>query len=57
MSRLLCITVPLFIAQLKELKSTKSLRVHQNKLAKYDLVIFGYISDDKEGAEILFINI
>ncbi len=38
----------------------KSLRAFQNKLAKYDLVIldeFGYISTDKEGAELLFNNI
>lgn len=53
-------TVPLFITQLKELRSTKSLRSFQNKLAKYDLVIldeFGYISSDKEGAELLFTNL
>lgn len=53
-------TVPLFITQLKELRSTKSLRAFQNKLAKYDLVIldeFGYISSDKEGAELLFTNL
>lgn len=53
-------TVPLFITELKELKSKKSLRTFQNKLAKYDLVIldeFGYISSDKEGAELLFTNI
>lgn len=53
-------TVPLFITQLKELKSTKSLRAFQNKLIKYDLVIldeFGYISSDREGAELLFTNI
>ncbi|MGL5614378.1 IS21-like element helper ATPase IstB [Cetobacterium sp.] len=53
-------TVPLFITELKELKSKRSLRAFQNKLAKYDLVIldeFGYISSDKEGAELLFTNI
>lgn len=58
--KVLFATVPLFITQLKELKSTKSLRGFQNKLAKYDLVIldeFGYISSDKEGAELLFTNI
>jgi DNA replication protein DnaC len=45
---------------LKELKSNKSLRGYQNKLSKYDLVIldeFGYISADKEGAELLFTHI
>lgn len=38
----------------------KSLRSFQNKLAKYDLVILdelGYISTDREGAELLFNNI
>jgi len=58
--KVLFTTVPLFITQLKELKSTKSLRGYQNKLSKYDLVIldeFGYISSDKEGAELLFTNI
>jgi len=42
------------------LKSTKNLRGYQNKLSKYDLVIldeFGYISADKEGAELLFTHI
>lgn len=58
--KVLFTTVPLFITQLKELKSSKSLRAYQNKLAKYDLVIldeFGYISSDREGAELLFTNI
>lgn len=58
--KVLFTTVPLFITQLKELKSTRSLRTFQNKLVKYDLVIldeFGYISSDKEGAELLFTNI
>lgn len=58
--KVLFTTVPLFITQLKELKSTKTLRSYQNKLSKYDLVIldeFGYISADKEGAELLFTNI
>lgn len=53
-------TVPLFITQLKELRSSKSLRSFQSKLEKYDLVIldeFGYISSDKEGAELLFTNL
>ena len=53
-------TVPLFITQLKELRSAKSLRTFQSKLEKYDLLIldeFGYISSDKEGAELLFTNL
>ncbi|GAA0075859.1 hypothetical protein UT300005_02370 [Clostridium sp. CTA-5] len=52
--------MPLFITQLKELRSTKNLRAFQNKLEKYDLIIldeFGYISSDKEGAELLFTNL
>ncbi|WP_272507471.1 ATP-binding protein [Clostridium aestuarii] len=53
-------TVPLFINQLKECRSNKTLRLYQNKFEKYDLVIldeFGYISSDKEGAELLFTNL
>ena len=37
--KVLFTTVPLFITQLKELKSAKTLRSFHNKLAKYDLVI------------------
>ena len=37
--KVLFTTVPLFITQLKELKSNKSLRSYQSKLSKYDLVI------------------
>lgn len=58
--KVLFTTVPLFITQLKELRSAKNLRCYQNKLSKYDLVIldeFGYISSDKEGAELLFTHI
>ncbi len=36
------------------------MRGYQNKFEKYDLVIldeFGYISSDKEGAELLFTNL
>lgn len=58
--KVLFTTVPLFITQLKELRSSKSLRGFQSKLEKYDLVIldeFGYISSDKEGAELLFTNL
>lgn len=58
--KVLFTTVPLFITQLKELKSSRSLRSYQNKFSKYDLVIldeFGFISSDKEGAELLFTNL
>lgn len=50
-------TVPLLINQLKESRSERTLRAFQNRFAKYDLVIadeLGYISFDKEGAELLF---
>ena len=50
-------TVPRLITQIKESRSEKSLRALENSFIKYDLVIcdeFGYISFDKEGAELLF---
>jgi len=53
-------TVPLFITLLKETKSQKTLRNFENRFLKYDLVILdelGYISFDKEGAELLFTNL
>jgi len=52
--------VPRFINQLKESKSTKTLKSIENKFEKYDLVILdelGYISFDKEGSELLFTHI
>lgn len=50
-------TVPRLITQIKECRSEKTLRQFENRFEKYDLVIcdeFGYISFDKEGAELLF---
>jgi DNA replication protein DnaC len=50
-------TVPRLITQIKESRSEKTLRQFENRFEKYDLVIcdeFGYISFDKEGAELLF---
>lgn len=50
-------TVPSFINQLKEHRSERTLRSFELKFEKYDLVIIdelGYISFDKEGAELLF---
>lgn len=50
-------TVPSFINQLKEHRSERTLRSFELKFEKYDLVILdelGYISFDKEGAELLF---
>lgn len=53
-------TVPLLINRLKECRAEKSLRAFQNRFEKYDLVIadeMGYISFDKEGAELLFTHL
>lgn len=53
-------SVPTLITQLKESRSQQTLRAFQQKFEKYDLVIcdeFGYISFDKEGAELLFTNL
>jgi len=50
-------TVLRLITQIKESRSEKTLRQFENRFEKYDLVIcdeFGYISLDKEGAELLF---
>jgi DNA replication protein DnaC len=50
-------TVPRLITQIKECRSQKTLRILEARFEKYDLVIcdeFGYISFDKEGAEMLF---
>ncbi|WP_458411471.1 IS21-like element helper ATPase IstB [Schinkia sp. CFF1] len=53
-------TVPLLINRLKEARAEKTLRAFQNRFEKYDLVIadeMGYISFDKEGAELLFTHL
>ncbi|MCD8503159.1 MAG: IS21-like element helper ATPase IstB [Bacillaceae bacterium] len=53
-------TVPLLINRLKEAKAERSLRAFQNRFEKYDLVVadeMGYISFDKEGAELLFTHL
>lgn len=58
--KVLFITVPRLITQLKESRSVKKLRYYENRFEKYDLVIcdeFGYISFDKEGAELLFTHL
>jgi len=50
-------TVPRLITQIHECRSQKTLRTLEGRFEKYDLVIcdeFGYISFDKEGAEMLF---
>jgi DNA replication protein DnaC len=55
--KVLFITVPRLLTQLRESRSQKYLRTMENRFEKYDLVIcdeFGYISFDKDGAELLF---
>lgn len=55
--KVLFTTVPRLLTQIKESRSEKTLRLLEAKFEKYDLVIcdeFGYISFDKEGAELLF---
>jgi DNA replication protein DnaC len=55
--KVLFTTVPRLLTQIKESRSEKTLRQLENRFEKYDLVIcdeFGYISFDKEGAELLF---
>ena len=58
--KVLFVTVPLLVNQLKESRSHKTLRQFENKFEKYDLVIadeLGYISFDKEGSELLFTHL
>jgi len=55
--RVLFTTVPRMLTQLRESRSGKTLTRLEHRFEKYDLVIcdeFGYISYDKEGAELLF---
>ena len=54
------VTVPQLITQIRESRSERRLRTLENRFEKYDLVIcdeFGYISFDKEGAELLFTHL
>lgn len=58
--KVLFTTIPLLVTQLEECRSDKTLKAFENKFEKYDLVIadeLGYISFDKEGAELLFTHI
>lgn len=55
--KVLFTTVPRLLTQIRECRSQKTLRTLENRFEKFDLVIcdeFGYISFDKEGAELLF---
>jgi len=50
-------TVPRLITQIRESRSQRILRQLENRFEKYDLVIcdeFGYVSFDKQAAELLF---
>jgi len=58
--KVLFTTVPGLVTKLKESRSERTLRQTENRFEKYDLVIcdeLGYISFDKEGAELLFTNL
>jgi len=58
--KVLFVTVPLLINQLKESRSQGILSRTEGKFEKYDLVIadeLGYISFDKEGSELLFTHL
>jgi DNA replication protein DnaC len=53
-------TVPRLITQLRESHSERTLRQFEHRFEKYDLVIcdeFGYVSFDKQGAEMLFTHL
>lgn len=53
-------TIPRLITQIQEARSQKKLRLLQSRFERYDLVIcdeFGYVSFDKEAAEILFTHL
>lgn len=50
-------SVPQLLTQIREARSSKTLRTLQIRFEKYDLVVcdeFGYVSCDKEGGELLF---
>lgn len=58
--KVLFVTVPRLVNQLKESRSAKILKSFENKFERYDLVIadeLGYISFDKEGSELLFTHL
>ena len=53
-------TVPRLVTQILESRSVKMLRQFESRFEKYDLVIcdeFGYISFDKQAAELLFTHL
>jgi len=55
--KVLYLTTHSLITYLKESRAAKTLRTMEAKFARYDLIIcdeFGYLTCDKEGAELLF---
>lgn len=55
--KVLFTTISRMLTQIRECRSQKTLRTLENRFEKFDLVIcdeFGYISFDKDGAELLF---
>jgi DNA replication protein DnaC len=55
--KVLFTSVSRLLTQIRESRSQKTLRTLENRFEKFDLVIcdeFGYVSFDKEGAEMLF---
>lgn len=58
--KVLFTTVPRLLTQLRESHSERTLKQFENRFEKYDLVIcdeFGYVSFDKQGAEMLFTHL
>lgn len=55
--RVLFTTIPYLVTELKESNDKQKLRTFQKRFEKYDLIIadeLGYISFDREGADLLF---
>ena len=58
--RVLFTTVPYLVTELKENVNAKTLKAFEKRFEKYDLVIadeMGYVSFDREGADLLFTNL
>jgi DNA replication protein DnaC len=58
--RVLFTAVPYLVTELKECTSAKKLKSFELRFEKYDLVIadeLGYVSFDREGADLLFTNL
>lgn len=58
--KVLFTTVPYLVTELKESHDQQKLMAYERKFLKYDLVIadeLGYVSFDREGADLLFNNL